>query len=87
MRVVVLLMLVLVVADQVVLVLLDQLLVLVELEEQEQQTILQDHLLPMVAEVVELLEKNLVVIIFLVELVDLEAVVLVEQELMELQEQ
>jgi hypothetical protein len=83
-----LLMLVPVVADQVVLVLLDQFQeALLELEVQEQQTILQDHVLPMVAEVVELLEKNLMVVIFLVELVDQAVVVLVEHELMELQQQ
>ena len=41
----------------------------------------------MVAEVVELLEKNLVVLIFLVGLVDQAVVVLAEHELMELQDQ
>jgi hypothetical protein len=40
-----------------------------------------------VAEVVELLEKNLVVLIFLVGLVDQAVVVLAEHELMELQDQ
>ena len=41
----------------------------------------------MVAEVVVLLEKNLVVLIFLVGLVDQAVVVLAEHELMELQDQ